>query len=107
MKEATAKLAWKDFPRPRGITSATVSTKDGGLVTDPKNKDVITDYFIDGNQPKQPSTAPSTDPHAPPAKKPDTAIPGQSGKTTTPTQKPSPAPGPSTPPAKAPTKPTN
>ncbi|HWR29583.1 MAG TPA: PBP1A family penicillin-binding protein [Negativicutes bacterium] len=109
MKEATANTPWKDFPRPRGITSATISTRDGGLVTDPKNKDAITDYFIEGNQPKQPSTAlPPTDPNAPPATKTDTPIPGQSGKTTTPTKKPDAPPGgasgtTTTPPAKKPT----
>ncbi len=114
MKEATANLPVKDFPRPRGIISATVSTKDGGLINDPNNKDSITDYFIEGTQPKQPSTAPpTTDPNAPPANKTDTPIPGQSGKTTTPST-PSPStpppggkPGGATPstPAKPPTKP--
>ena len=110
MKEATAKTPWKDFPRPRGITTATISTKDGGLVTDPQNKDSITDYFIEGNQPKQPSTAPSTDPNAPPHDtKTGPPIPGQSGKTTTPSKKSEPPTGGTTtkPPAKTPTKPTN
>lgn len=93
MKDATAKMPWKDFPRPRGITTATVSTRDGGLVTDPNNKESVTDYFIEGTQPKQPSTAPTpTDPNAPPAGKTDTPIPGQSGKTTTPSKKPDTAP---------------
>ena len=114
MQQATAKLPVKDFPRPRGIISATVSTKDGGLITDPKNKDSITDYFIEGTQPKQPSTAPPTpDPNAPPANKPDAPIPGQSGKTTTPTKPSTPPSGgkpgtTTTPPAKTPPKtPTN
>jgi penicillin-binding protein 1A len=117
MQQATAKIPVKDFPRPRGIISATVSTKDGGLITDPNNKDSVTDYFIEGTQPKQPSTAPPpTDPNAPPANKTDTPIPGQSGKTTTPSTKPTtPPPGgkpgtttPTTkPPAKSPTNPTN
>ena len=43
MKEATAKSPWKDFPRPGGIISATVSSRDDGLVTDPKSKDAITE----------------------------------------------------------------
>lgn len=114
MQQATAKLPVKDFPRPRGIISATVSTKDGGLITDPKNKDSITDYFIEGTQPKQPSTAPPTpDPNAPSANKPDAPIPGQSGKTTTPTKPSTPPSGgkpgtTTTPPAKTPPKtPTN
>ncbi|NMC33753.1 MAG: penicillin-binding protein 1A [Veillonellaceae bacterium] len=109
MKDVTAKMPWKDFPRPSGIVSATVSTRDGGLVTDPKNKDAITDYFIDGNQPKNLSTAP---PHADPNAKPDakttTPIPGQSGKTTTPNKTPTTPPGGTAkPPAKSPQKPVN
>ena len=111
MTDITANTAVKDFPRPRGIISATVSTRDGGLITDPNNKESITDYFIEGTQPKQPSTAPPpVDPNLAP--KTDTPIPGQSGKTTTPTQKPTtPPPGatngntnkpPSTPPATPP-----
>ena len=109
MKDATAKSPWKDFPRPNGIVSATVSSRDGGLVTDPKNKDAITDYFIDGNQPKNLSTAPpSTDPNAKPDSKTKTPIPGQSGKTTTPSKTPtSPPGGSSKPPTKTPVKPTN
>ncbi len=108
MKDVTAKTPWKDFPRPRGITTATVSTKDGGLVTDPKNKDSVTDYFIEGNQPKHLSTAPPTpDPNAPLPVTPGSPIPGQSGKTTTPSKKPDPSPGGTTgkPPAKTPGKP--
>ena len=109
MRDATANMPAKDFPRPRGIISATVSTRDGGLITDPKNKDSITDYFIEGNQPKQLSTAPPpVDPNAKP--KTDKPIPGQSGKTTAPTQKPSTSPpggSPTTkPPAASPAKPT-
>lgn len=110
MQEATAKTPWKDFPRPRGIISATVSTRDGGLVTDPNNKETITDYFIEGNQPKNLSTAPPpTDPNAQPDAKTNTAIPGQSGKTTTPSKNnTSPTPGGSStttkPPVKPPTK---
>ena len=108
MKEATAKSPWKDFPRPNGIVSVTVSSRDGGLVTDPKNKDAITDYFIDGKQPKNLSTAPpSTDPNAKPDSKTTTPIPGQSGKTTTPSKPPTAPPaGASKPPAKTPVKPT-
>ena len=111
MQQATAKMPVKDFPRPRGIISATVSTKDGGLITDPNNKESVTDYFIEGTQPKQPSTAPPpTDPNAPPANKTDTPIPGQSGKTTTPSTKPTTPPpggkpGTTTPPTKLPAKP--
>jgi penicillin-binding protein 1A len=93
MKEATAKIPIKDFARPRGIVTATVSTRDGGLITDPKNKESVTDFFIDGTQPKHSSTAPvPVDPKASPAVKTNTAIPGQSGKTTTPSQ-----PGPTSP----------
>lgn len=108
MKEATAKSPWKDFPRPGGIVSATVSSRDGGLVTDPKSKDAITDYFIDGNQPKKPfNSSPSTDPHAKPDSKNTTPIPGQSGKTTTPSKTPTAPPGGSSkPPVKTPVKPT-
>ena len=106
MKEATAKLPVKDFPRPRGIISATVSTKDGGLINDPNNKESITDYFIEGTQPKQPSTAPpTTDPNAPPANKTDTPIPGQSGKTTTPSTPPPSTPPPGGKPGTTPTTP--
>lgn len=108
MRDATANMPVKDFPRPRGIISATVSTRDGGLVTDPNNKEAITDYFIDGNQPKQPSTAaPPANPNAQP--KSDKPIPGQSGKTTSPTPTPATPPpgGPSGPPAKPPVKTTN
>lgn len=113
MKEATAKIPVKDFARPRGIISATISTRDGGLITDPKNKESVTDYFIEGTQPKQHSTAPPpVDPKAPSEIKTDTPIPGQSGKTTTPS-KPGPTPPGGTPgttvkpPVKPPTKPTN
>ena len=86
MKEATAKMPIKDFPRPRGIVSATVSTRDGGLITDPNNKESVTDFFIEGTQPKHPSTAPPPiDPKAPPAPvQPTAPIPGQSGRSTTP-----------------------
>jgi penicillin-binding protein 1A len=110
MHDATAKTPWKDFPRPRGIISATVSTRDGGLVTDPNNKETITDYFIEGTQPKNLSTAPPpTDPNAHPDAKTNTAIPGQSGKTTTPSKNnAAPTPGGSStttkPPVKPPTK---
>ena len=111
MQDVTAKTPWKDFTRPRGITTATVSSRDGGLVTDPKNKDTITDYFIEGTQPKHLSTAPPPkDPNAPPDSKTNTPIPGQSGKTTTPNKIAPPPGGSSTttrPPIKPPTKPTN
>lgn len=56
MSEAAAKYPVRDFPRPGGIVSATVSTKDGLLVTDPANKDVQNEIFVDGTQPTKPST---------------------------------------------------
>lgn len=94
MKEATAKMPVKDFARPRGIVTATVSTRDGGLITDPANKESVTDYFIEGSQPKQPSTAPPpADPKTPGPAQPTAPIPGQSGRTTTPSKPTSPPPG--------------
>ncbi|TCL35800.1 penicillin-binding protein 1A [Anaerospora hongkongensis] len=55
MSEAAAKYPVRDFPRPGGIVSATVSNKDGLLVTDPANKDVHSEIFVDGTQPTKPS----------------------------------------------------
>jgi len=84
MSEAVAKMPWRDFTRPRGIVSATVSIKDGGLITDPNNKESVTDLFIEGTVPTKPSTAPPTlDPS-----KTDTVLPGQGGKNTGESNKP-------------------
>ncbi|VBB08777.1 transglycosylase [Lucifera butyrica] len=51
MVKALANVPPHDFVKPGGIVSATVSNKDGLLVTDPKNKDSHTEIFIEGTQP--------------------------------------------------------
>lgn len=58
MTAALAKTPARDFPRPGGIVTVPVSTKDG-LVADPKNKDTQNEIFIEGTQPTKPSTAPA------------------------------------------------
>ena len=55
MIKAAAKYPARDFPRPGGIVSSNVSNKDGMLVTDPKNKEVYSEIFIEGTQPTKPS----------------------------------------------------
>lgn len=66
MIEAAAKYPVRDFVKPSGIISATISTKDGLLINDPKaasdpnNKDVKTEIFIEGTQPTKPSLNPAT-----------------------------------------------
>lgn len=69
MKTAVAKYPVRDFPRPSGIVSATISTKDGLLApnsknpADPanKNKDIRNEIFIEGTQPTRSSTADDKD----------------------------------------------
>lgn len=51
MMAALAKMPARDFVRPSGIVSATVSPKDGNLA-DPKSKDAHSEIFIEGTQPK-------------------------------------------------------
>ncbi|MCX7781253.1 MAG: penicillin-binding protein 1A [Negativicutes bacterium] len=81
MLEAAAKYPVRDFIRPSGIVSATISTKDGLLVNDPKaaadpkNKDVRTEIFIEGTQPTKPSTPAVTPPPNIDSDKPVTAPP--------------------------------
>ncbi|SHJ75326.1 transglycosylase domain-containing protein [Propionispora hippei] len=57
MARAVEGMPVRDFPRPGGIVSATVSTQDGLLVTDPNNKDAKSEIFIEGTQPNKQSTA--------------------------------------------------
>lgn len=57
MTQALAKVPPKDFSRPDGIVTATVSTKDGLLVLDPKIKDSRSEIFIQGTQPTKLSAA--------------------------------------------------
>lgn len=57
MLAALANVPVRDFVRPKGIVSATISPKDGGLANDPKNKDAQNEIFIEGTQPTKPSTA--------------------------------------------------
>lgn len=57
MSKALSNVPSRDFPRPSGIVSATVSTEDGLLVNDPSNKDVKNEIFIDGTQPNKQSTS--------------------------------------------------
>lgn len=105
MLEAAAKYPVRDFARPSGIVSATISTKDGLLITDPKaatdpnNKDIKNEIFIEGTQPTKPSVAPAT-----PADKPVTAQPQEPNVTkplppppTTKPDKPIPVPTPAKP----------
>jgi len=40
-----------DFPRPDGIVTALINTKDGLLARDPNGPDVQTEIFIEGTQP--------------------------------------------------------
>lgn len=61
MIKALSKIPVRDFIRPSGIVSTTVSTKDGLLVTDPNNKESQSEIFIEGTQPTKPSTT-SIDP---------------------------------------------
>lgn len=70
MNSALAKTPARDFVRPDGIVAATVSTKDGLLVNDPKNKDAHNELFIEGTQPTKQSTAKDE-------KKPDASQPGK------------------------------
>jgi penicillin-binding protein 1A len=56
MSAAVAKMPWRDFPRPSGLVTATVSSKDGLLAKDPKDKDAHTELFISGTQPTKIST---------------------------------------------------
>jgi penicillin-binding protein 1A len=56
MSAAVAKIPWRDFPRPSGIVTATISSKDGLLAKDPKDKDARTELFISGTQPNKIST---------------------------------------------------
>ena len=56
MNAALSKTIARDFTVPSGVVSASVSTKDGLLVTDPKNKNAYPEYFIDGTQPSKIST---------------------------------------------------
>lgn len=55
MIEAAAKYPVRDFPRPGGIVSSAVSNKDGLVVTDPNNKEIYTEIFVEGTQPLKPS----------------------------------------------------
>lgn len=81
MLEATAKYPVRDFVRPSGIVSATISTKDGLLINDPKaatdpnNKDVKNEIFIEGTQPTKSSTAATAPEPSSPASKPASAQP--------------------------------
>lgn len=61
MVKALAKIPVRDFIRPNGIVSTTVSTKDGLLVNDPNNKEVQNELFIEGTQPTKISN-PISDP---------------------------------------------
>lgn len=56
MSTAVAKMPWRDFPRPAGFVTATVSPKDGMLAKDPKDKEARTEIFISGTQPTKVST---------------------------------------------------
>ncbi|MDR3592913.1 MAG: PBP1A family penicillin-binding protein [Negativicutes bacterium] len=60
MTAALANVPARDFPRPSGIVSATISPKDGLLSPDPKAKDAQNEIFIDGTQPTKPSTGGTT-----------------------------------------------
>lgn len=60
---AASKYPVRDFSRPAGIVSSSVSTKNGLLVTDPANKDIQSEIFIEGTQPTKPS--PLVDPKKP------------------------------------------
>jgi penicillin-binding protein 1A len=73
MMTALAKTPARDFSRPSGIVSASVSTKDG-LLADPKSKDARSEIFVEGTQPTKKTSAPtdngndkSLTPGAPPA----------------------------------------
>jgi len=57
MSSALSKTPARDFTVPSGIVSVLISSRDGLLVTDPKNKDAYSEYFIDGTQPTKLSTA--------------------------------------------------
>lgn len=57
MSAALANVPAHYFVRPSGIVSATISNKDGLLVTDPKNKEARSEIFIDGTQPTKLSPA--------------------------------------------------
>jgi len=51
MSSALSKTPARDFTVPSGIVSALISSRDGLLVTDPKNKNAYSEYFVDGTQP--------------------------------------------------------
>lgn len=56
MSSALSKTPARDFPVPSGIVSVLISSRDGLVVTDPKNKNSYSEYFIDGTQPTKLST---------------------------------------------------
>ena len=56
MTVAVEKMPWRDFPRPGGLVTATVSQKDGMLAKDPKDKEARSEIFISGTQPTKIST---------------------------------------------------
>lgn len=56
MTVAVEKMPWRDFPRPSGFVTATVSQKDGMLAKDPKDKEARSEIFISGTQPTKVST---------------------------------------------------
>ena len=56
MSAAVKKRPIRDFPRPSGFVTAVVSTKDGLLAKDPKDKDARSEIFISGTQPNKIST---------------------------------------------------
>ncbi|CUH96207.1 putative membrane protein [Propionispora sp. 2/2-37] len=59
MSKALTTVPARDFPRPSGIISATISTEDGLLVNDPNNKDAKSEIFIEGTQPSKQSASSS------------------------------------------------
>lgn len=95
MTAALAHVPVRDFPRPSGIVSATISPKDGLLSPDPKAKDAQNEIFIEGTQPTKPSTGGGQN-------KPDQPGDSQSGDKTLPPPPPRPdkpvAPNPPLPP---------
>ncbi|MBP2641448.1 MAG: pbpF 2 [Firmicutes bacterium] len=56
MSSALSKTPARDFTVPSGIVSVLISSRDGLLVTDPKNKNAYSEYFVDGTQPTKLST---------------------------------------------------
>ena len=105
MVVAASKYPVRDFPRPSGIVTSNISNKEGLLVTDPNNKDIHSEVFIEGTQPTKPS--PLVEPKKPEENDKDTKVDkdGKPSEPAAPAGGKPPVPPPPKPEAKSPTPP--